>query len=590
MIVDGTALVKIRHPIWLSRSTEWKKWRLTYKGGEDFNDEYIEKFSHLENLDDFKARKKVSPTPCFAKSVVNEIKNSIFQRMADIKRQGGPETYQKAAVGQSFGVDLHGTSMNTFMGREVVPELLTMAKVGVWVDMPPVTGPTFVDSKTKTPYLYVYKAEEILSWSYRKDRIEEFRSILLVDWLDKNDEVSGMPNGSWKRHRYCWIDDQNQVWVMLFNENGTQIDLEGNATSEAFKLDLPYIPFITLELTDSLLTDVSNHQVALANLESSDMAYTLKSNFPIFIEQVDDRDFSQHLKGPGEAGSEGTQAEASASDPREVTVGNSVGRRYRSGLDAPGFINPSSDPVKLSMEKQKALKEDIRQLVNLSLSNIKPKMASAESKAFDQQGLESGLAYIGLEMERGERQIARIWAAYEKTNDVPIITYPEKWSLVSDEERRKNAEQLEELRDTVPSPTFQKLMNQQIVGELIGNKVDADTITTINNELKAAKSVTANPDTIFMAVDKGILSLELASVLLGFPKDEPEKAAQDHADKLSRILKSQMAGKPAGPAGAGARGVPAASANPADGKDEKAESRDTTQKGSSEEPVRGEGK
>lgn len=588
MIVDGSSLVKIRHPIWLSRSADWKKWRLTYKGGEDFNDEYIEKFSHLENVTDFKARKKVSPTPCFAKSVVNEIKNSIFQRMADIKRAGGPESYQRAAVGQNFGVDLHGTSMNTFMGREVVPELLTMAKVGIWVDMPPVTGPTFVDSKTKTPYLYVYKAEEILSWSYRKDRIEEFRSILLVDWIDKNDEVTGMPNGSWKRHRYCWMDEANRVWVMMFDEEGKQIDMEGRPTTEPFQLDLPYIPFITLELTDSLLTDVSNHQVALANLESSDMAYTLKSNFPIFVEQVDDRDFSQHLKGPAEAGSEGTSGEANLADPREVTVGNSVGRRYRQGLERPGFINPSSDPVRLSMEKQKALKDDIRQLVNLSLSNMRPKMASAESKALDMQGLESGLAYIGLELERGERQIARIWAAYEKSKEPAVISYPEKWSLMSDEDRRKNAEQLEELRDTVPSPTFQKLMNQQIVSELIGNKVDSETLATINNELKGAKSVTANPETIYTAVDKGILSLELAAVLLGFPKDEPEKAAKDHADKLARILKSQMAGKPA-PA-PGARGVKEMAAGHEEGKEEKEESRDTTTKGSTEEPVRGEGK
>ncbi len=584
MIVNGANLVKVRHPSYSAQSESWRKWRTTYRGGEDFNEAYIEKYSNLEDPSEFRARKKISPTPSFAKSAVNKVKNSIFQRMADIIRRGGTETYQQSIQGQGFGVDLHGTAMNTFMGREIVPELLTMAKVGIFVDMPPVNGTNLLAAQGKVPYLYAYKAEEILSWSYRRDKIEEFQSVLLVDYIDQLEEFTGLPSGQWKRHRYCWIDENGKVWVMLFDEEGNQIDMEGRPSQDPIPLDLPYIPFITLELTDSLLSDVANHQVALANAESADMAYILKSNFPLYVEQVDEREFSGYLKGPAGAENEGTAAEAAMPEDRHTVIGNSVGRRYRKGLNEPSFINPSPEPVMVSMKKQDQLKDDILTLINLSLSQIKPKMASAESKALDERGLESGLAYIGLELERGERRIAKIWSDYEKSNDVAIVTYPEKWALVSDEDRRKNAQQLEELRDTVPSPTFQKLMNEQIVLELVGNKINSETLATISKELLSADSVTANPDTIFMAVDKGILSLELAAILLGFPKDQPDKASQDHADKLARILKSQTKAP-------GARGVKEMAGDPkGEAADEKAESRDNTQQASTEDRTRGDGK
>jgi hypothetical protein len=592
IVTNGKDIINVRHPYYSGMRASWDKWRLVYRGGDDFNNAYIKQFSNFEDANDFKKRKEASPSPSFAKSVVNEVKNSIFQRMAEITRKGGPKSYEVAVEGQNFGVDLHGTDMNTFMGKEVLPELLTMAKVGIWVDMPSITGPTLVDAKGKTPYLYVYKAEEILSWTYRKDRIQEFSAVLLVDYIDSCEAFTGLPTGQWKRHRLCWIDPATGiVWCRMFNENGEQIDLDGNLSTADFKIDLPYIPFITLELTDSLLADVANHQIALTNLESSDMAYTLKSNFPIYTEQTDDRDFSNYLKDAAGPADTAEGANVPLRNEKDIKVGNSVGRRYRDGLERPGFIHPSSEPVQISMNKQAALKEDIRKLVNLSLSSIQSKMASAESKSIDMQGLESGLSYIGLELQRGERQIARIWSDYEKASEPAVIAYPKKWGLESEEDRRNDAKQLEELRDAVPSETFQKLISSKIVGKMIGDEISVDIRQKIDSEIKNAKSTTANPDIILQAVINGICDLELAATILGFPADSPQKAALEHAARLARIAASQQQG-PAGSAkAAGARGVGDQSGQPAqDAAGEKAASRDVTQSASTEDKTRGQGK
>jgi hypothetical protein len=590
MIVNGKEIIGVRHPSWTSMRKNWEKWRAIYKGGDDFNEAYIKTFSNLEDNQDFKKRKEISPSPTFAKMVVNSIKDAIFQRMGEVTRKDGPKSYQLAVNGEGYGVDLHGTDMNAFLAREVLPELLTMAKVGIFVDKPPITGPTLIDAKGKFPYLYVYKAEEIYSWAYRKDRIEEFQAVLLVDYVDDCEAGSGLPQGQWKRHRICWIDEAG-TWCRMYDDEGTQIDLEGQPSMNDIKINLPYIPFFTADLTDSLLADIANHQIALVNAESCDMAYILRSNFPVYTEQKDDRDFSQYLKQGAGSGDDATAAGTALRDERDIKMGNSVGRAYRSGMERPGFINPSSEPVAISMAKQKQLKEDIRELVNLSLSSIKPKMASAESKALDMQGLESGMSYIGLELQRIERKIAKVWADYEGENEPAVIAYPTKWSLESEDDKRKDAEQLEELRDSIPSPTFQKLISVKIANKLIGDEIDLATREKIAKEIQDAESITCDPDIINQAVVAGILDLQLAAVLLGFPKTAPEKAAKEHADRLARIAASQQVG-PAGAAGvgdAGARGVGDKAGDANGGANEKAASRDTTKDATPQDKTRGQG-
>ena len=101
--------------------------------------------------------------------------------------------------------------------------------------------------------------------------------------------------------------------------------------------------------------------------------------------------------------------------------------------------------------------------MSLALSDINPKMASAESKTMDMQGLEAGLSYIGLELENGERRIATFWAMYEGTEQVSTIKYPEKYSLTTDVERRKEAKEIRDSSKGVPSVLYQKQINKQIV-------------------------------------------------------------------------------------------------------------------------------
>lgn len=591
-------IIDIRHPYWYLMDAKWRKWRLAYCGGDEFGDAYIKKFSQIEDGHDYINRKAVTPSPSFAKSAINEVKNSIFQRMADVTRRGGTKSYQEAVQGKNNGVDLHGKTMNQYIGTEVIPELLTMARVGIFVDMPPVQGPTLADQQGMRPYIYTYKTEDICSWSWRKDKVNEFQSVLLRDYVDDCSEQFNLPMGTWSRWRYIYISPEDgKVHVRCYDDDCHQVTLDGDKDEMAeYILDINFIPLVILEITDSLMADIANHQVALVNLESSDIAYALKSNVPVYVEQANMIEMLPGLRGPGPngeaAGTEGTSEEAATSKDKSIKIGHFGGRRYGHGLNQPAFIHPSPEPLLASMQKQKNLKDDIRQLINLALSNIKPKMASAESKAIDERGLEAGLSAVGLVLEHAENKITTYWSAYERSKEIATVSYPKNYSLQTEEDRRKEVESLEELRDSLPSVTFQKAVSKRMADVLLGGKESVEVLDKIKKEIDAAETITASIERVIELVNAGICSKELAAKIFGFPEGTVLKADEEHANRAAAIAKAQSeVANDSENQNAAARGNPDMSADPkGDAAAEKAQSRDTTMNTSTAKPVRGEGK
>ena len=584
----------IRHPYWRTKVNDWRKWRLVFEGSEEFVNTYLEKFSRREDQEDFNRRKKITPTPNFAKSSVIEIGNSIHQRLVDVTRRGGSQSYQSAIDGLGFGVDLHGSSMNSFLGLNLIPELLPMSRVGLFVDMPQLSGVTLQSQIGENPYVYQYRAEQILSWKFMPGRPDEFKAILLQDFVEETHHQFGLPEKSVERFRLMFIDENDgRVHIRFYerfqqgqNTLERQITPDGQTTDEDIILDINIIPFILVELSDSLLANIANHQIALLNLESSDIGYALLSNFPFYTEQRNQMD-NNHLK-PAAGGDDGTTAQANTSKDRDIEVGSLHGRRYPQQTDRPGFIHPSSEPLKASMEKQQQLKNDIRDLVNLNLSNIKPKLQSAESKEIDERGLEAGLSAIGLVLEAAERKMAKYWAMWEGTNTTTVATvkYPENWSLKTDDSRRDEAKQLQELRNAIPSTTFSKHVSKELARTVLGSKLSVEDLDEIIKEIDEASAVSADPDIIFSAVEKGLLDNETAAQLLGYPKEVVAKAAKDHAERIARIAAAQSA-----ESGAGARGTEDLDDSPGtSGSNEKTESRETDEDDVATDKTRGEAK
>ena len=498
------------------------------EGGEDYIEKYLVKYSSREDDDDFTNRKLVTPVPGFAAAAIIDIKNAIFQRLDTITRTGGSVAFNKVMTGQLGGVDLHESTMTHFIGREVLPELLFMGKVGVYIDMPELMEqPTLAQSKTIHPYYYLYRAEQIRNWELSGHNVLD--KVLLEENFVEADDVYGLPKATSQQFRF--VERINgQVRVRFFTRGDgkadLQVDQHGNPTTEDKIIDIDTIPFVIFELDRSLLKDIANHQIALLNMGSSDVSYSLQANFPFYTEQKSGKQNSNHLKD-AEDGDE------------TISVGSVQGRSYPTGMDRPKFIHPSAEPLTASMEKQKTLQDDIRTLVNLALSAITPKFASAESKTMDERGLESGLSFLGLILEHGERQLAKIWTKYEKDDPIATIRYPERYNLKTDRQRIEEAEKLYEQMTTVPSTKYQKSIAKQIAIILLDGKISNEDLAIVLKEINKANYISSDPNAIYSDVEKGILSLATAAGMRGYNPDEPIKAAKDHAERIARIQAAQ---------------------------------------------------
>ena len=541
-----TNIVEVRHPSYLSSLLDWRKWRICYNGGEYFRKLYLQKFSERETEPEFQSRLNMTPIPSYARVALDDVRNAIFQRLKDTTRRGGSSAYQQAVNGLNLGVDLRGNTMSGFLGMKVLTELLIMGRVGVYVDSPLVPGnATLADVQKYRPYFYFYPIEDILSWTCAKpDEPSTFQAILLRDVVLNFDQRTYLPTTTVERFRMLWIDrDTGKVNLQFLDTVGNPIDREGNPAG-AVELELTRIPFVLLDIGDSMIKDVVNHQIALLNLGSSDINYALKANFPFYIEQRDQRAGGSHLKSNiGEDGTAATGGQASADS--DIRVGTTQGRTYDMKANPPAFINPSSEPLKASMDLQAKLEDDIRKLIHLAVAATANR-ATAESKSMDNQGLEAGLSYIGLVLEAAERQLAEFWAAYEERDpakrNVATIKYPDRYSLKTDADRITEAENLVKLMYAVPGQRVKRELAKTIVLALLGGKVSVGDIQAIYKEIDDAPYATSDPTTIIAAVEAGLCGEKTASMALGFNDDEHIQARADHAARAIRILQAQQKG------------------------------------------------
>lgn len=590
-------ITSIRHPNYLANSLDWELWRNIWRGGSDFVNAYLKRMSQRETEGDFRERKALTPPQGFAKTAVTDVKNAVYQRMGDIVRRGGSKVYTKATAGYKGGVDRRGASMNNFIGTQVLPELLFMGQVGVYVDNMPSKGETMADVPHASPYLYTYPVEDIFSISCSLPESEsDFDAVLLRDWCIDYEAPSlpgvFLPSSRFERLRLVWIGEDGFVRYQFYDAAGAPIFPNGEPMIQETPtvLELRRIPFVMFDIGDSLLRDVAATQIALMNLASTDINYARKSNFPFYTEQRDMRAIGSHLKtAVMEDGTSSSGGQGAAEN--QVTAGAIDGRVYANGMDRPGFINPSPDPLRVSIELQRKMEDDIRKQISLAVVSLGSSRASGEARAFDNQGLESGLAFIGMVLENGERKIADHWASYEGNDerDTVVIKYPDRYSLKSTTERLEEADKLTSLMFSIPGRTIKKELSKDAVMALVGDRVDPDVLNTIMTEIDKASYSTSDPKVIELAKEQGLAGDVTLSDALGFDGEkEIKKAEEDHAKRIARIQAAQSSEQEqANPA---ARGNPDADPNKDSGREERSEATDTTLNDSTKRPVRGEGK
>lgn len=582
------------HPEWGDWAEDWARWRLVYEGGRRFKFHYLKSWKH-ESPEDFAKRMALSPVPAFAKAAVNEVKDALFQRLGDVIRRNGGDVWNEAILGNGRGVDRAGSSLDDFIATKILPELLSMRKVAVWVDNGVITHQLTLADQAPTPYLSVYRAEDIRNWTWTDDVPGEFESVILSDGGFRYDPDYNFPLR--RKEVYRWA---SVVRDEAGNVTGVHValeDEEGNYVETT--LGLTKVPLILFQLKDSLLKDIDFHQIALLNAESGDVSWVNRAAFPVYVEQFDSKDTSEYFRPkqpekpnlradltPGGSPKAGQAAEATKAKPNETVLGISNSRKYPIGTEAPSFISPSPEPLQASMAKQDQLKVSIRQLARLAVAGGAPE---------DWRALDNGLASIGLELERGDRKIAEAWAAYTQ-QAVPTIKYPRVWSMLSDEERQAAVASLKASMSTVPSKKARIEILKEMARLLVGHKLNAEEMEEVEKDIQNSPWPTGDPADITLDVENGLVSLATASQARGWKDGEAKAAEDDHMRRLDRIATSQTAGAAASAPGKPINGDPAArglndlSANPKAGAQEKVAANDTTASGDNVDATRGNGR
>jgi hypothetical protein len=554
-----------RHPCYTL--VDYLKFNLTYEGGRNFINKYLKRFDSREDKDQFLLRKSMTYNPGFAAEALDEIKNGIYQRMGEIVRTGGTKSYTRAVSGKDGGVDLEGSSMDTFMGQKALPELLKMGRTGIYVDMPAFNPYSTLAEYTVTPhpYLYTYKCEDILNWRQMYcDNEMVYTAVLLRERHWKYNDA-GLPTEEVERFRLVRLLPGGGVIVQFYEQFSDGKTTQERVVAEFTLPKLKRIPFIPLDIGKSVLTDAADYQIGLLNLASADLNYAVTCNFPFYVEGYDPKTenlFSR--QGPQTSfdaeGQPVEQPEANGSNDAEIRVGTHHGRKYPYEAKPPQFIHPSPEPLKASMQKQEQMQQEIRRLLNLGVTNVAPSRASAESKKVDQIGLESGLSAIGMELQGAEREIAEIWSMYEGESTEGIsVSYPTTYSLKTDEQRVVEAGELQKVKGAAPSKKFQKEIAKRIARSLLEGKIPQEQLSAILKEVDAAEYSTSDWKEISQDVESGLVDAVTASNARGYNGDKVVPKA--HEERVKRMSEIAIAQTPGGGAGAnsearGGEGVP----------------------------------
>jgi len=304
--------------------------------------------------------------------------------------------------------------------------------------------------------------------------------------------------------------------LMKVTENGVEVIDDGVLTHT---LDLDEVPLVMFNLGSSMLEGVVDYQIALLNLESSDVNYAWRSNFPFYTEKISDKYEFETTK-------------------KDIEIGATKGRAYT--LERPGFIHPSPEPLKASMEKQLEMRKNIRQLVNLNVANMSTKQISADAMRESDRSLTAGLAAIAAILEAGERKIAELWAVYEGESVAVSVSYPKSFTVKTDKELLDEANDLLKYAKTVPSLTLQREIVKESIALLLSHRMRSETIDAMCSEVDTCDTPIIYSEELMQHIEKNLVSAEYASKLMMYPDGEVAKAVEDHKLRLERIRIAQQ--------------------------------------------------
>ncbi len=537
---------QLQHPDYSSANSVWRTYREVMWAADKYITEHLVKLSGVEDTADYNLRAELTEYNAIVKRGVTRLINALSVRFPEIERANLTAMLLDVEDGANGGVDLKSSSLSAFM-INLLEDLLITSRVAVFVDRAKFNGTITRAEESNFPiYLYKYTAESIWNWAY-DETDNTLTAVLLLDTVDTIDD-KGLTSGSENQWRLLRRDRENGIVIETIYNSDQQI-IDGPNI-----LDIPEIPLVIIDLNHSIVEDVYLHQRQAVNLASLEMQFCVNHTISLYVEQSD-LAAEWALSAAMKVNADGEVVEPDSSHEEEVRVGNVKGRRYGVGMERPSFISPDPDILRAVMEKRKRVEEDAQKLLQQAVASLTVTRSSAESKRMDDTDFSTGLVSICNALEEAEKEIIRMWAMYEQGADGlkidPVVKYPGRFDVHDDSQRKDELTLTGQMIDTTPSSEWRKILLTRMVRLYHRNGLNKDVEDKIINEIEGLPAVVLDSSKIIEDHKAGLVGDKLASTLRGYPENESEQAAKDHAERAVRILSAQM-----GVADAGARGVP----------------------------------
>lgn len=484
------------------------EWRFCYAGGRLFREEFLQRFDDRENEAEYIRRRSLTPIPAYAKTAINNVKNSVIRRLPDIRRSGGTKKWQDAVAGVGRGVDRRGSSMNAFIAKKILAELLVMGRTGVLVDAPALPDGMTQDEvpESFSPWLNSYRVEFIHNLVPADvDSPSDWSSVKLENNRRQIDPVTG-ENVVVSGFRKYWLDADrdNKVNLQDFNESD-------EATGEIRHLNIDAIPLVLFSIDQSLMADACSYQISFLNLISAATSYSIDSSYSFLTRQRGGDDAGEWLIGEEE----------------DTETGRNKGLFYPKGMDRPGYISPDSAPVLTSLEQQREMKKTIEDLVLGAISEI------------GEGSVEAGLASIGMCVQIGESRLWDHYTTFEARDAarrrMPIVDYPDTWSMKSDEERLKEGIEFLNLGNLLIGQDAKKQAQFDAADRFWRGKISTEDLNKIKKTMADAPYSIADPDVVIKAKKEGIFTTETTALALGANPGEGKAATEEGAAKAVMV-------------------------------------------------------
>lgn len=552
------------HPEYKRHNGDWLLWRLAYEGGPEFITAVLKRYSRRENFIDYRERLELAFNPAHVTKALNRYRNAILAAMHEVKREGDPLYLDWCQT----NVDLKKSSMTAFMGLQFLPLLMAQGKRFIVIDAPPKEDGESRADDPSLPWAWCVDSTAVKNWSYDSDGC--LKAIAILEDVDSEDPETGLVTDCSSRTRYYRMLPTSEDVFAPTGEGMTPVqgpgvllrflDKEDKDLQQPVVLqDFERLPVVEARLIQALCKDVAGHAKALVNLNSTDVNFLFKGNFALFVKQRDKSATGIKPVNKHNAVIPGRETEVQdrtidGEDQRPSTdVGANKGMYYDMKSEKPSYVAPGTENLLASMAKQKEIRDEIDQLLDLSMaSQSKGKLQqSGASKSMDRVDLDAGLGYIGQVMETAEREVSEVFHFFLGSKVAAHVKYPATYSIKTEEERLEDANKLFAVADKVYEPIAQAELHKRGAEILLGTLVDSTTLdkimTAIDKRVSDGTWFDTNLDratAIQQDVLNGIGSKAGAARRRWIPENEATEAADEATAVADRLVGGPLGDKP----------------------------------------------